>query len=149
MKTKQQSGFTLVELVMVIVLIGILAAIAVPRFVSLSGDARKATVEGFAGGVKAAAVVAQAAWLAKGGAVSSISTADGQTVSVSSVQGLPLGTSAGIGVAMRCADTACDTFAATYGATTAFELSSAPTPASCKVSYTASDGTVSVTTSGC
>ncbi len=46
---KKQSGFTLIELVMVIVILGILAAAALPKFVNLRGEAQRAAVDGVAG----------------------------------------------------------------------------------------------------
>lgn len=51
---RNQRGFTLVELIIVMVVLGIMAALAIPKFMDLRGDARKSAVKGALGGVRSA-----------------------------------------------------------------------------------------------
>lgn len=79
---KQQSGFTLIELVVVIVILGLLAATALPRFVSITSDARFASVQGVAGGLRSAAALTKAQYLVTGSSAATTITAEGQLVNV-------------------------------------------------------------------
>jgi MSHA pilin protein MshA len=60
MKRRSEGGFTLIELVMVIVIIGILAAIAVPKYIDLATNAEIATAKAYAGALRSAAAITYA-----------------------------------------------------------------------------------------
>ena len=77
-----QRGFTLIELVVVITILGILAAFAVPRFASLEGQARLAATQALAGSVRSGAALAHALWLAQGNPSSTSVTMEGTAVTM-------------------------------------------------------------------
>ncbi|MEO4048499.1 prepilin-type N-terminal cleavage/methylation domain-containing protein [Pseudomonas sp. CAU 1711] len=57
--SKSSKGFTLIELVVVIVILGVLAAVALPRFMSATKDAHEAAVKGTAGALASAVLLAR------------------------------------------------------------------------------------------
>ncbi|QTH63184.1 type II secretion system protein [Psychrosphaera ytuae] len=59
---KKQQGFTLIELVIVVIILGFLGAAAVPRLLDVTDDARDASVEGVAGGFASAVGLVRAEW---------------------------------------------------------------------------------------
>lgn len=87
---KNQKGFTLIELVVVIVILGILAAVAVPKFVDMQSDARQAALEGLYGSVRSAMSLSHAQSLIDGNAALSTSTVSMEgTNNVDMVYGYP------------------------------------------------------------
>lgn len=135
----QHSGFTLIELVMVIVIIGILAAVALPRFADLQGDARHAKGQGLYGSVRSASAMAHATALARKqtGATGTI-TMEGTTVNL--VYGYPAATTAGI-VAAANIDATRDEVTITAGDPITIDMNGAGTLANCRISYTAATST--------
>ncbi len=81
---KKQAGFTLIELVMVIVILGILSAFALPRFADLGGQARQAVFDGANGASRSAIAIVHAQALAEGKTAASGETVtlEGQTVNL-------------------------------------------------------------------
>jgi MSHA pilin protein MshB len=63
---KKQSGFTLIELVIVVVILGFLAVTAIPKFLDLTDQAKQANIEGMAGGFATGISLARAQWEAEG-----------------------------------------------------------------------------------
>jgi len=89
---EKQSGFTLIELIMVIVILGVLSAFALPRFADLGDDAEDAATQGALAAVKSAAGIVHATWLAEGGSGGTVVLEGSLTIII--VNGYPSGNGA-------------------------------------------------------
>jgi MSHA pilin protein MshA len=150
MKASHERGFTLIELVVVITILGILAAFAVPRFIALDTQARVATVNGLAGSVKSAASLARGLAMASSTGASGTVSMEGQTITLNNYYP----DSATIANAVYSDNSNDWTFTAGTATTVStWTKKGAPTPASCEVTYlpaTASAApVVQVVTGGC
>jgi MSHA pilin protein MshA len=150
MNSSNSRGFTLIELVVVITILGILAAFAVPRFIALDSQARIATVNGLAGAAKSAAALARSLAMATGNPASV--AMEGAGVPVTLTNNYPDGSATGIGAAVN---TSAADFTFTPGAAAGLATwAKVGAPGICTVGYLppAAAGTaptVTVTTTGC
>jgi MSHA pilin protein MshA len=143
---RTQGGFTLIELVVVMVILGILAAFAIPRFARMDGSARQATVRAMEGGLRSAAAMTHGMWLAAGNAPNAVQVEGGAAGVVGVAMnafGYPTAAVGGIQAAMdpqsftTAAARQPGRFIVTFaGGAATFTPAGARTPADCFVQYT-------------
>ncbi len=157
--SNRQSGFTLIELVIVISIIGILAAAALPRYINMQTQARIAKAQAIFGSIKSATNLARANCMVDlaGLITPSTCTATAGTTSmdglaINMVNQFPAATAAGI-VAAAQLDTVSDSVTITAGNPILIDMDGGTAP-NCRISYTAATAgpvapVITLVTTGC
>jgi len=140
-----QRGFTMIELVVVIVILGILAAFALPKYMGLENQARVAAVNGMTGSIRSAANMAHGVWLASGNPATI--TVEGTAITITN--GYPNA----LGLSQLIQDSSGFTIAPSPpvagSANVTYTPNGARTPATCYVQYAppaAASGPIVITT---
>ena len=126
---KRSAGFTLIELVIVIIILGILAVTAAPKFLNLQGDAREATLKGMKAAMESSASIVYSKAVIKGLETSSATAVDGIDIAY----GYPKATSAGIGATLDFNEGDWKPSPSSDGKT--YTMTPAGAPSSCTVTY--------------
>ena len=147
---KKQAGFTLIELVVVIVILAVLAATALPRFINVSTDARIAAVNGIAGGIRSAVALSQSKYFVVANNAATTVDMNGTSVAVTAGSGIPTGTLAGIGAALGYVSATDGGVTADYTTATAVTfIPSGGNTTSCMATYNGTTGRVTVSVATC
>jgi len=144
------SGFTLIELVVVIAMLAVLAAIAVPRFLDIASNARVAKLNGALGDMRSAAEIASMRQQLDGTGPNAPVVLGGTTVTM--IFRYPTADAAGIPAAAGL--TSAEYTFTPLGPSVDITLNEASVPGNCRVTYTRASGlnpspTFATTTTGC